>query len=86
VKTLDEIQAASTKDGLPAGRSDAIAAEAGNLRHDLKMLQWGNDVHNMHFAAKLVKQALDRVADLCKELKLQPPNAPLPPLNGAAGK
>jgi len=86
VKELDDIQAAAKKDGLPAGRAEAIAAETANLRHDLEMLRWGNDVHNMHFAATLVRQTLERVATLCKELKLEPPKLSLPPLDGAAAK
>ncbi len=80
------MEAAAKKGGLPAGRADKIAAEAVNMRHDMEMLGRGNDVHNMHFAANLVRQALDRLTILCRELKIEPPKVELPRLDGAAAK
>ncbi len=81
-KTLGDVEAAAKKGGLPADRAVKIAAEAAALRHDVEMLQHGNDVHNMHFATELVRKTLDRVTVLCKELKLEPPKL----LAAAAGR
>ncbi len=82
-KAAGDVEAAVKKGGLPADRAEKIATEAASLRHDMEMLRRGNDVHNMHFAANLVRQTLDRLTALCRELKIEPPKVELPPLDGA---
>jgi hypothetical protein len=47
------------------------------LRHDLTFLRAANDVHNMHYAAKLNQTLLDRASSLCRELKVPEPKATL---------
>jgi nitrate/TMAO reductase-like tetraheme cytochrome c subunit len=81
IKSAGEVEAAAKKGGVPADKAEKIAAEAANLRHDLELIGRGNDVHNMHFAANLVRQALDRLTALCRELKLEPPKVELPPVD-----
>ena len=85
-KAADEVEAAAKKGGLPADRAEKVATEAANVRHDLQMLRLGNDVHNMHFAANLVRQSQQRLAALCREVKIAEPKVSLPPLDGKADK
>lgn len=84
-KSLGEVEAAAKKGGLPAGQAEKIATDAGNLRHDLDLLNHGNDVHNMHFAVNLVRQSQQRLAALCREVKIAEPKVELPPTDGKAG-
>jgi hypothetical protein len=84
IKASSDVEAASKKAGLPAEKSEKISADAVNLRHDLELLGRGNDVHNMHFAFNLVRQAVDRLTALCREVKIEPPKVELPPLEGAS--
>ena len=51
----------------------------GNLQHDLDFLRTANDVHNMHYAAKLIQALVDRLSALCRELKVAEPKVTLPP-------
>jgi hypothetical protein len=60
-------------------RAAKIVTEAEAIQHDLDVLNKGNDVHNMHFARKLIEEITDRLKGLCKELKLEEPNISLPP-------
>jgi nitrate/TMAO reductase-like tetraheme cytochrome c subunit len=85
-KAAGDVEAAAKKGGAPADKVEKISAEAANLRHDMEMLGRGNDVHNMHFAFNLVRQALDRLTALSGELKIEPPKVVLPPLDGTAAK
>ena len=52
------------------------------MQHDLDFLRAGNDVHNMHYAAKLNAALVDRVSALCRELKIAAPKVSLPPPPG----
>ena len=85
-KVAGEVEAAAKKGGLPADRAEKVATEAANVRHDLQMLGLGNDVHNMHFAVNLVRQSQQRLAALCREVKIAEPKVSLPPLDGKADK
>jgi hypothetical protein len=85
-KAAGDVEAAAKKGGVPADLAEKIAAEAANMRHDMEMLRRGNDVHNMHFAYNLVRQTLDHLTALCRELKIEPPKVDLPPVDGAAAK
>ena len=57
----------------------AVAAELGKLQHDLDFLRTTNNVHNMHYAAKLTQALIDRLSALCRELKVAEPKVALPP-------
>jgi predicted CXXCH cytochrome family protein len=71
---------------LPASRKTAVAAELDNIQHDLDFMKAANDIHNLHYASKLIGGLVDRVAGLCREMKLPEPKVelppPLPPKNG----
>jgi nitrate/TMAO reductase-like tetraheme cytochrome c subunit len=76
--SLGKVEAAGKTAGLAKARAEKIAAETAAMRHDLDLLITGNDVHNMHMAAKLVRQTLKHLKDLCGELKIEPPKVNLP--------
>ena len=66
----DRVAATLKSASLPPQRAAAAAAELNNVRHDLEFLRTANDVHNMHYAAKLCQarsgsplRALPRVED-----------------------
>jgi predicted CXXCH cytochrome family protein len=77
--TLGKVETAAGAANLPSDRAQKLALEAGNMRHDLDLLITGNDVHNMHMAAELVRKTLDRLTVLCRELKIAEPKVSLPP-------
>jgi nitrate/TMAO reductase-like tetraheme cytochrome c subunit len=63
----------------PGDHSDKLVAEVNNLRHDLDLLAKGNDIHNMHYATKVVGEVTQRLAAVCRQLKVDVPNIKLPP-------
>ena len=81
-KTLKDVEAAAKKGGLSTERTEKIAGETAAVRHDLELLRTGNDVHNLPYAGDIERKALERLAALCKELKIEPPKVALPPLEG----
>jgi hypothetical protein len=83
--SLPEIQAALQKirEALAAvkparDREAAITAELARLEHDFDFLKKANDIHNMHYAAKLNQGLVERVSALCRELKVPEPKVTLP--------
>jgi nitrate/TMAO reductase-like tetraheme cytochrome c subunit len=64
---------------LPSDRAEAIPKELDAVEHDLAFLRVGNDIHNIHFASKLELKLLDRIAAVCKELKIDEPKIELSP-------
>ncbi len=52
-------------------------AEIGDLRHDLDLLTRGNDIHNMHYATKVVREVTQRLAAVCRKLKVEEPKVSL---------
>ena len=82
-ESLGKVESAAKNSGHSVEGTRRIAVEAADLRHDLDMLNRGNDVHNMHFAANLVRQTLARLVVLCREAKIEPPKVALPPLDAA---
>ncbi len=48
------------------------------LKNDLDFVQRGNDIHNIHYAAALMKSLLDRTHSLCQELGVAEPRIELP--------
>jgi predicted CXXCH cytochrome family protein len=64
---------------LPEVRLAAATKELASLQHDLDFLRTANDVHNMHYAAKLIQALSDRLSALCRELKVAEPKVALPP-------
>jgi len=59
-------------------RTSAIAAQLDAFQADLDFLRVGNGVHNVHFASTLTRALVDRVSSLCRELKIDQPEATLP--------
>ena len=62
----------------PGDRPAKLIAEVGDLRHDLDLLIRGNDIHNMHYATKVVREVTQRLAVLCRQLKVEEPKVSLP--------
>ena len=79
---LPELQATLAKVETAAGRSGdhpaKLGAEIGDLRHDLDLLTRGNDIHNMHYATKVVREVTERLAAVCRQLKIEEPKVTLP--------
>ena len=75
---LARARKASTTE-LPPDRAAAIVKEFDAIRHDLAFLHVGNDIHNIHFASKLELKLLERIAAVCRELKIDEPKVELSP-------
>jgi hypothetical protein len=60
-------------------RSAALAVELGEVQRELDFLRAANDVHNMHYAVKLLESLVDHVTAIARELKVPAPNVALPP-------
>ena len=65
---------------LPEDRKTAIAKELDRIQADLEFVRRGNDIHNIHFAVKLMHILSDRVNSVYRELKLPEPKTTLPPM------
>jgi nitrate/TMAO reductase-like tetraheme cytochrome c subunit len=72
--TLQKVETALKQPGHP----DKLVAEVGDLRHDLDLLTRGNDIHNMHYATKVVREVTERLTAVCKQLKVAEPAVKLP--------
>ncbi len=66
---------------LPEPRKAAIAKELDNIQSDLEYLKTGDDIHNIHYAAKLERALQQHLSKLCRELKAPEPKVSLPPLD-----
>ena len=73
--TLAKVEAAAKQPGDRAGK---LIAEIGDLRHDLDLLTKGNDIHNMHYATKVLREITQRLAAACRQLKVEEPKVSLP--------
>jgi nitrate/TMAO reductase-like tetraheme cytochrome c subunit len=70
----------STK--LAADRVAAMQTALGAIEHDFEFLRAANDIHNIHYASKLNQTLWERIAGLCRELKIAEPKALLPSMLG----
>ena len=73
--TLAKVEAAAKQ---PGDRPAKLLAEIGEMRHDLDLLIRGNDIHNMHYATKVVREVTQRLAAVCRQLKVEEPKVLLP--------
>ena len=64
---------------LRENRTAAITKELDRIQSDLEFLRKGNDIHNIHYASKLMRALLEQVGGLCRELKVPEPKVVLPP-------
>jgi predicted CXXCH cytochrome family protein len=76
--TFPRIRTALKSAGLDQGRSAAVTAELDALQADLNFLRAANDIHNIHYAAALMRALWERLGSLCRELKIPGPKAALP--------
>jgi hypothetical protein len=72
--TLAKVETAAKQPDHPA----KLIAEIGSVRHDLDLLTKGNDIHNMHYATKVVREVTDRLVAICRQLKVKEPEVKLP--------
>ena len=63
---------------LPGPRTAAIGKDLDGLQADLQFLRKANDIHNIHYASKLVRTLVKRVSACCGELKVPEPKVTLP--------
>lgn len=76
--TLTRIRKAMPDAGVSPERSQAIAKELDDILHDLTFLRVGNGIHNLHYADFLTRSLVDRLTELCRELKIEVPEIALP--------
>ena len=71
---------------MSADRSQAIAKQLDDILHDVTFLRVGNGIHNIHYADHLTRTLVDRLTELCRELKIEVPEIALPePLQRETG-
>jgi len=75
VQGVGEALTAAKLDG---DKSAQLTKELEEVQHDLDFLRVGNGIHNIHYANTLVRALVDRLGSLCRELKIDEPNVPLP--------
>ena len=73
--TMAKVETAAKQ---PGDRPAKLIEEIGKLRHDLDLLTKGNDIHNMHYATKVVREVTQRLAEVCRQLKVEEPKVSLP--------
>ena len=62
----------------PGDHPAKLITEVADLRHDLDLLIRGNDIHNMHYATKVMREITQRLAAVCRQLKVEEPKVKLP--------
>jgi nitrate/TMAO reductase-like tetraheme cytochrome c subunit len=62
----------------PSDHPAGLVTEIADVRHDLDLLTRGNDIHNMHYATKVVREVKERLDAVCRELKVEGPKVSLP--------
>ncbi len=72
---LAKVETAAKQSG---ERPAKLLAEIADLRYDLDLLTKGNDIHNMHYATKVVREVADRLAAVCRQLRVEEPKVSLP--------
>jgi hypothetical protein len=64
---------------LPEQRTAAIGKELDRIQSDLQFLRRGNDIHNIHYATRLIRVLVEQVSAVYRELKVPEPKIVLPP-------
>lgn len=62
----------------PDKAQSAAAKELDDIENDWNFLRVGNDIHNIHYASTLTHALVDRLAAICRELKIEEPKVTLP--------
>lgn len=75
---LHRIRAALPGAELSADRSRTMAAQLDDVVHDLAFLRVGNGIHNIHYADYLTRNLVNRLTELCQEVKIEVPEIALP--------
>jgi nitrate/TMAO reductase-like tetraheme cytochrome c subunit len=63
---------------LDPSRAAALDSQLADAEHDLAFLRAANGIHNLHYASSLAGGILKRLSDVCRELKIAPPQVVLP--------
>ncbi len=64
---------------LPDDRAAAITQELDRLQSDLAFVRKANDIHNIHYASKLIRALVEQLSEICRTLKAPQPKIQLPP-------
>jgi predicted CXXCH cytochrome family protein len=65
-----------------AGLDETRAAETSqrlrDLQDDVQFIRVGNSIHNMHYADSLIRDVVDKLRAICRELNIAEPTIDLP--------
>jgi hypothetical protein len=75
---LTRIRAALPDAKVSADRGQAIAKRLDDILHDVTFLRVGDGIHNIHYADHLTRTLVAPLTELCRELKIAPPEIALP--------
>jgi hypothetical protein len=53
-----------------------------DVEADLRFLEVGNSIHNMHYAGSLIQALIDKLRPVCRDLNIEEPTANLPTETG----
>ena len=59
-------------------RAAALALKLTDLEDDVRFLRIANGIHNLHYAGTLTRTVVAKLASLCTELEIEPPEIELP--------
>jgi predicted CXXCH cytochrome family protein len=76
--TIRRIREALPSAAIAADRRADLAVELKNLQHDLDFVRVGNDVHNVHYAAKVNQSVVSQITAICREVNVPAPKVTLP--------
>ena len=79
---LQRVRKALASSKLGTDRVSVMQTALGAVEHDFDFLRAANDIHNIHYASKLNQALWERIAALCRELKIPEPKATPPSMLG----
>lgn len=77
-ETLTRVEKALPASDLSDEAKKKARGEQEQIQSDLEFLREGNFIHNIHYASTLTEKLFERLTQLCKELKIPPPEAKMP--------
>jgi predicted CXXCH cytochrome family protein len=59
-------------------RAAEIEKTLGELEDDLNFIRVGNGIHNIHYATSLIRELVNQLSEICRELNIEEPQVALP--------
>ncbi len=76
--SLSRVDEAFRAANLNETRAAEIEKKLGELEDDLNFIRVGNSIHNVHYAASIIRALVKQLSEICRELNIEEPQVVLP--------